>query len=214
MEDHQFAWILWYIWKGKNNKVFSNLDIDPRETLKLAELESSLWAEAQVLTDQRREQQVLTTPSLGISGRWCFTDGSWKEKELFSGQGWYSTLPGFDGLLGARNVRACLSPLHSEVEALIWAMECMKNLRQFQVTFATDCSQLVKMVSEPEEWPAFESYLKDIIVLQRSFYNSEIVHVPRTENKRADSLARSARKQPSFVVHMDAELPIWFTESS
>ena len=150
---------------------------------------------------------------LVTSGRWCFIDGSWKDKELFSGQSWYSTLPGFDGLLGARNVRACLSPLHSEVEALIWAMECMKNLRQFQVTFATDCSQLVKMVSEPEEWPAFESYLKDIKFLQGSFFNSDIVHVPRTENQRADNLARSARKQLSFVVHMDAELPFWFTES-
>ena len=52
MDDHQFAWILWYIWKGRNNKVFSNLDIDPRETLRLAELESTLWAEAQVNTDQ------------------------------------------------------------------------------------------------------------------------------------------------------------------
>ena len=39
MDDHQFAWILWYIWKGRNNKVCSNLDIDPRETLKLTELE-------------------------------------------------------------------------------------------------------------------------------------------------------------------------------
>ncbi|KAF2531497.1 hypothetical protein F2Q70_00030836 [Brassica cretica] len=27
-------------------------------------------------------------------------------------------------------------------------------------------------------------------------------------------LARSARKQPSFVVHIDAELPIWFREST
>ena len=62
--------------------MFSNLNIDPRETLKLAELESALWAEAQVLTDQRRERQVLTTPSLGISGRWCFTDGSWKKNDL------------------------------------------------------------------------------------------------------------------------------------
>ena len=32
--------------------------------------------------------------------------------------------------------------------------------------------------------------------------------------KLADSLARSARKQASFVVHMDAELPIRFTEST
>ena len=129
------------------------------------------------------------------------------------GQGWYSTLPGFDGLLGARNVRACFSPLHSEVETLIWAMECMKNLIQFQVTFATDCSQLMKMVSEPEEWPAFESHPEDIKLLRRSFLNSDIVYEPRTENLRADSLAHSARKQPSFVVHMNAELPIWFIES-
>ena len=54
MEDHQFAWILWYIWKARNNKVYSNLDIDPRDTLKLAEVESSLWAEAQVRKEPRR----------------------------------------------------------------------------------------------------------------------------------------------------------------
>ncbi|KAG2246038.1 hypothetical protein Bca52824_085666 [Brassica carinata] len=53
---------------------------------------------------------------------------------------------------------------------------------QFQVTFATDCSQLVKMVSEPEELPAFGSYLEDIKILKRSFLNSDIVHVPQTEN--------------------------------
>ena len=64
------------------------------------------------------------------------------------------------------NVRASLSPLHSEVEALIWAMKFMKNLRQFQVTFATDYSQLVKMVLEPEELPTFVSYLEDIKLLK------------------------------------------------
>ena len=114
--------------------------------------------------------------------------------------------------MGAITVRASLSPL-AEIDALIWVMECMRNLHQFQVMFATDCSQLVKMVSEPEEWSAFEVYLEDIKFLKESFRNSEIIHVPRTENSRADSLARSARKQTSFVVHMDAELPVWLTES-
>ena len=99
------------------------------------------------------------------------------------------------------------------METLIRAMESMKNLRQFRVTFAMDCSQLVKMVSEPEEWPAFESYLEDIKLFRQIFVNSEIVHVPRTENKRADSLARSARQQPSFVIHMNSELPSWFIGS-
>ena len=60
MDDHQIVWILWYIWKGRNNKVFSILDTDPRETLKLAELESTLWADAQILTHQKKELQVQT----------------------------------------------------------------------------------------------------------------------------------------------------------
>ena len=30
---------------------------------------------------------------------------------------------------------------------------------------------------------------------------------------KADRLAHSVRKQPSFVVHMDADHPAWFTES-
>lgn len=47
--------------------------------------------------------------------------------------------------------RASQSPLNSEIEALIWVIECMRNLRQFTVTFETDCSYLVKKVSEPEE---------------------------------------------------------------
>ncbi|XP_013601383.1 PREDICTED: uncharacterized protein LOC106308810 [Brassica oleracea var. oleracea] len=123
MEDHQFVWILWYIWKARNNKVFSNLDMDPMDTLKLAETESTLWAEAQVVNDQRMPPPIIDMILPSIPGRWCFTDGSWKEGVTFSGQGWLSTLEGFNGLLGARNVRASLSPLHAEMEALLWAME-------------------------------------------------------------------------------------------
>ncbi|KAF3599423.1 hypothetical protein F2Q69_00032718 [Brassica cretica] len=33
------------------------------------------------------------------------------------------------------------------------------------------------------------------------------------QNSKADSLARSVWKQSSFVVHMDQDLPVWFTES-
>ena len=100
MDDHQFAWILWYIWKGRNNKVFSNLDMDPSDTLKLAETESTLWAEAHVLNGNRIVSPAeVTNPTL-IPGRWCFTNGSWKANDIFSGQGWLNTLEGFDGLLG------------------------------------------------------------------------------------------------------------------
>ena len=104
-----------------------------------------------MLNTQRATQNVEVMNQPSILGRQCFTCGSWKDNEFFSGQGWYSTLEGFDSLMGARNVRGSLSPLHSELEALFWEMECMRNLGQFWITFATDCSQLVNMVSELEE---------------------------------------------------------------
>ena len=85
MEDHHFTRILWYIWKGRNNKVFSNLDMDSRDTLSLAETESKLWVEAQVKNIQQVSQQVEVEHCPKRAGRWCFIDGSWKDKEQYSG---------------------------------------------------------------------------------------------------------------------------------
>lgn len=116
-------------------------------------------------------------------------------------------------MMGARNTMASLSPLHAEIEAFIRALESMRNLRQFHAMFATDCSQLVKMVSEPIEWTAYPIYLEDIWILRESFNHSEIIHVLRTQKKSADNLPLSFGKQSSFVVNMDAELPRWFEES-
>ena len=119
----------------------------------MAETESLLWAEAQapVKNGTTQLRQIDEFSLLSVSDRWCFTDGSWKDQGKFSGHGWYNTLQGFEGLMGARNTRPSLSPLHSKMEALIWAMESMRNLRKYHVTFATDCIQFVKMVSAPEE---------------------------------------------------------------
>ena len=88
--------------------------MDPRDTLKLVETKSTLWVEAPILNEQKKIPQVEATTLPSIPGKWCFTDGSWKEYNIFSGQGWYNTLEGFEGLMGARNVWATLSPLHAE----------------------------------------------------------------------------------------------------
>lgn len=37
-----------------------------------------------------------------ILGYWCFMNELWKEYDLFLGRGWYSTLSGFEGLMGVR----------------------------------------------------------------------------------------------------------------
>ena len=111
------------------------LDIDPRDTIRLAETESLLWDEAQISLTQGTIQTRLPgeTIVLVITCRWCFTDRSWKNQDNYLGQGWYNTLEGFDGFMEARNSRASQSPLHSEIKSLIWEMECMRNLSNIRL---------------------------------------------------------------------------------
>lgn len=66
MDDHRFAWILWYIRKIRNNKVFNNLNIDPRKTLKFAKTESTIWVRH--LNIQRATHQVEVTNIQSIQG--------------------------------------------------------------------------------------------------------------------------------------------------
>ncbi|XP_013607712.1 PREDICTED: uncharacterized protein LOC106314381 [Brassica oleracea var. oleracea] len=98
-----------------------------------------------------------------------------------------------------------------ECEALIWAMECMKTLHISKVVFATDCSQLVKMVSTPTEWPAFTTHMEEFLRCKECFPTFTIQHIPRAQNTMADKLARGVRTQPSAIVYVDSVSPKWLS---
>ncbi|KAG7567857.1 Reverse transcriptase domain [Arabidopsis thaliana x Arabidopsis arenosa] len=114
----------------------------------------------------------------------CFVDGSWKESDKFSGTGWFCTSSnGEPPTMGAANLRRSLSPLHAEVEALLWAMKCMIGADNQEVAFFTDCSDLVKMVSSPTEWPAFSVYLEDFQSDKEEFSSFSLSLISRRANK-------------------------------
>lgn len=58
-----------------------------------------------------------------------------------------------------------LSTHHSKIEARSWVIECIINLSQFHVTFTTNYSQLVKIVSETKKLSVFINYLENIKIL-------------------------------------------------
>ncbi|XP_010480729.1 PREDICTED: uncharacterized protein LOC104759515 [Camelina sativa] len=189
-----FPWILWYIWKARNDKILNNLDSNPLAILQLAEEEAKLWSSAQADTVEL-PHQIGPHPNTGpiVSGLLsankygscfrCFVDGSWKVTDQYTGRGWYCISPeGESPTMGASNLRRSLSPLHAEVEALIWAMRCMIGADNENVVFLTDCSDLVKMVSSPSEWPAFKTYLDEIEADKEEFLSFSLVQVPRTQN--------------------------------
>lgn len=43
-----FPWILWFLWKSRNNFIFNGIDTPPHETLQLATAEAQSWKVAQI----------------------------------------------------------------------------------------------------------------------------------------------------------------------
>uniref|UniRef100_A0A1J3DCC3 RNase H type-1 domain-containing protein n=1 Tax=Noccaea caerulescens TaxID=107243 RepID=A0A1J3DCC3_NOCCA len=80
------------------------------------------------------------------------------------------------------------------------------------MVFETDCSDVVKMVSAPEEWPAFAILLDEIGRCKMRFTSFSIVHISRTKNTKADKLARSARDLPTDVYYVNSVSPAWIPE--
>ena len=121
-----YPWIIWYIWKARNDKLFRGIDRDPLELVRYAKSECQAWFNANemiphVVHDSYNEEcQVLSL------GNICLLDGSWTTSDRFSGCGWVWMDSGEKiQLMGTRNYTRCESALHSEVEALRWPMENM-----------------------------------------------------------------------------------------
>lgn len=93
--------------------------------------------------------------------------------------------------MGAANLRRNLTSLHTEVEVLIWAMKCMIGKHRREVLFFTDCSDFVKMVSSPAQWPTFSIYLEEIEHDKGSFSSFALSLISRRANVQADKLARN-----------------------
>lgn len=81
--------------------------------------------------------------------------------------------------MGPRNLHRSLSPLHAELEALIWVMHCLTFHQKTDVAFHTDCTELVKMVSAPKEWPAFAVLFGEFALSKEVFPSFSLSFIPR-----------------------------------
>ena len=130
-------------------------------------------------------------------------DASWIDQGTTSGLGWAFTDTVGQEYEGSRGCRRCLSALHAEFDGLLWAMECMKERQYFTTRFQTDCQDLLKMIREPMEWPAFRTELDEFLELRGSFATFSLSYIPRSLNVRADSLAKGARARNSIFSHVN-----------
>ena len=103
-------------------------------------------------------------------------------------------------------MRACsrsLSALYAEMEGLLWATSCLRDMRIASVRLETDCSDLVDMTKNPMEWPTFTAEIEVYQRLQEDIEDASLSHIPRSRNDRADALAKEVRNKGYIFSHID-----------
>ncbi|XP_013700247.2 uncharacterized protein LOC106404032 [Brassica napus] len=184
------------------------------ELVRYAESECQAWFNAnERIPDNPRELHNEELQAISLDNI-CMVDGPWTSMAQFSGCGWvWKDSLGQTQLMGMRNLSRRETSLHSEVEALRWAMESMLLHSSCQ-RFGTDCKDLIAMIREPQAWPSFATELEAIKTLQLCFPEFKISHIPRAQNGISDSLAKSARSFYRKLCYIGCSIPVWLPRPS
>ncbi|KAF3581836.1 hypothetical protein DY000_02031549 [Brassica cretica] len=191
---------MWYQWKARNNKCFSNQDTTPLKTLQLACQEAEAWRMAQMVetTFTAEENNHATAPhvSVELPCLWrCQVDASWLETSDGVGMGFilYEQETQVLRVQGKRSQTD--SPLHAEAKCLCWVMKEIRNRGLARVYFESDCQQLVHIIQQKKKWPALEPVLQDIQAIKSSVDVFSLKYIPRSANVRSDGLSKDARSR-------------------
>ena len=109
--DHDrdpYLWIIWYISKAKNEKLFRGIDRrNPLELIRYAESECQAWYNVMKTIPAPPQAQIIEETQALSMGNICMVDGSWTSTTQFSGRGWvWKNSMGNIQLMGMRNLRS------------------------------------------------------------------------------------------------------------
>ena len=166
----RFPWIMWFIWKARNDKVFNGKDILPPDTVSHATRGEEEWRVAQILPSLKAPTTAVNKEVSNVSPLpRCQVDASWVRNSSFFGGGFVFDFELGSHTYGSVGMNQVSSPLHAEFNILLCAMRNSLQMGYTSMSFESDCLQLVKLITEKEEWPSLVSEWNEFSFLVSEF---------------------------------------------
>lgn len=203
------AHLLWEIWRRRNNAIFRQIPLDPRQAVNDALAQNTIFKFLQS-SPQKMEQTMVSSeyrwqpPAEGYIK--CNIDGAFRqESEKGSIACVFRDSRGILTDMLTQSVPA-QSAFQAEIYALIFAIQRLlhKNLHPQHVVIESDCSTLVEIIrmNKPPPWKERSLFATLSDLLQRC-PNLSLQHVRRQANGAADWAATAHRDhgpQPNWLL--------------
>ena len=165
-----WPWIVWNLWKRRNELRFRGRELTVEEVVKKAENETEEWLLAQNVEKEWFVSEKAINPVVGA--RWkpppygwlrCNVGVDWSKKDGLSGGGW--VLRNESGVVILHSRRA-FSGLCNKDEAnfeiLKWVVESLKSHHISNVIISGDMEAMLGAIARPDAWQYFLFYAGEI----------------------------------------------------
>ncbi|XP_013738900.1 uncharacterized protein LOC106441652 [Brassica napus] len=162
-------WLLWRIWKNRNEFLFKGIDYSAPSTVDKALEDMEEW----IGKNKKEHPEVKKATHNKTRARWkapptkwikCSTDGAWHKDQQRSGVGWISR-DEYGRMLwaGVRGFQRLGSRIEVVAEGVKWAIHSMRRLGYKQVIYEIDSLFLAKMINgHAEVWPKLQPIIQEI----------------------------------------------------
>lgn len=159
-----WPWILWQLWKRRNEVIFEGRVFNAMELVLKARQDAEEWFTAQVVEEEWQREERISNPP--VKRKWIPPEPGWGMCNIgmefdkitgLVGGGW--VLRNERGVVLCHSRRAFSVSGNREDAKLVvikWAIESMRSQRQSKIIFAGEFGDLFGATTRPEEWPSFQ----------------------------------------------------------
>ncbi|KAL9813407.1 putative ribonuclease H domain, reverse transcriptase zinc-binding domain-containing protein [Arabidopsis thaliana] len=208
-------WILWRLWKNRNDLVFKGKQFDAPDVIRRAIEDEEEWR----LSMQRSfiPKHIEKTEPPAVKWKqpphgWvkCNSDGTWTADRSTSSIGWVLRNSEKNVLwIGVRAIPRVQSALVAEAEALRWAVLSLSRFSYRKVIFESDSQQLVSLLVDNGDRPALDLIIQDIKHLLQHFEETKFVFTNRGGNGVVDRIAKESLSLENYDPQLYSIMPNW-----
>ncbi|KAG7586642.1 Reverse transcriptase zinc-binding domain [Arabidopsis thaliana x Arabidopsis arenosa] len=186
-------WIIWGIWKHRNEVLYAGKQGDLNALVVHALEEAEMW---NTVSAAQRQSLANTTQPISRGTRWtlppldmlkCNIHVSWLNDTHMCGGAWIVRNNHGDAVFHAREMFLPSSNrIAAELRGILWMLQSLHDLHLDNIEVWSDCNAAIEAIVDSSNWPRYHSYLDRIHRLLSAF--GKVIF--KSSSPKANAIAR------------------------